>query len=449
MKKVTSLVLALVMCLGLAAPAAAEEYTSSANIGRDSNNRSVMCYLYANEKGGLTRVERNEWDMSMLIEEYDSTYRRISRRSLPNGTNFSGFYAGKDYNFLCFNASNVKEDDNTEVFRVDKYSKDWQLLGHGSIRGANTVTMYGNNVQLTEKNGMLFVHTAHTMYRAADGKRHQANFSAVFRISDMAVVDSFHKMSGPAYVSHSLEGWQVLADQENNLVMFEVGDGHPRAPVFHRLKGYAASASVSGNAERVLLFDIPGAKGDNTTGVVASGLEETSNYYVCAYRANRGLPGAIIPGGPADNYLAFIGKNGLNVKTVRLESPEETTFPRLVPTGLNGGYAMWRSAQNNSEGTVYLASYSDGTVTSTQCLGKGALSDCPPILYNGRLVWYVTRYSEPVFYGADTTGIHALNASVTAPGTLGGSTVTPAQPVQPATAGGFTDVAASSPGAGS
>lgn len=452
MRRLAALLCALTLVLSLppAALGAENEAVLTSNLGRDSNNYSVMSYLYANEKGGLTRVERYDWGMRMLIEEYNSSYQLVSRRFIPNGTTFSGFYAGKDYNFLCFNSLNSKEDDSTEVFRVDKYSKDWQFLGSGSLRGANTSTMHGNNVQLSEKNGMLFVHTGHTMYRTEDGKRHQANLSVTFRISDMAVVDSFHGIGGPTYVSHSLEGWHILADQEDNVVMFEVGDGHPRAPVFHRLKGYAATADHSAQVERVKLFDIPGASGDNYTGVTASGLEETRNYYVLAYRANRALPGSIVPYGPCDNYLAFISKSDLSIKTVKLTSPDETTFPRLVSTGLDGGYALWRSSQNNSQGELYLAAYSDGAVTSTQNLGKGRMSDCPPILYNGRLVWYCTQESAPVFYGADTTGVRVLDASVTAPGNLGGPVVKPAAPAVPSvpaapTAGGFRDVPASSP----
>ena len=36
------------------------------------------------------------------------------------------------------------------------------------------------------------------------------------------------------------------------------------------------------------------------------------------------------------------------------------------------------------------------------------LSDCRPIVYNGKVVWYTTNYSSPTFYQLDDSGVTAV-----------------------------------------
>lgn len=477
-KKITSLFLALAMCLGLCAPAlaagalypemmedksqypfplgAGDTTWESYNIGNYNNEVSTTSHLYVNEKGGLTRVELTYTDL--IVEEFNSAFQMVSHRYLTGaGTGFTGFYAGQDYNFVAH--ASMKPEGGGVGVSVDKYSKDWQKLQTGTLWDANTGGVFGAATDFTEKNGILFMHGAHTMSEGK-GKGHQSDYAIAFRISDMTPLSDFTEIGHPIYVSHSLQGWHVLVDQEENLVTFQIGDGYPRAPVLHRVKGYGAAAVISPqSSERVTFFDIPGEIGNNTTGVIAGGLEETRNYYVCAYRANRELPGEPFSRGPFDNYLAFVSKKDLSVNIVRLDEPvsaPNNTFPMLVSAGLDGGYVLWTNYNGDTdrigEGNVLLATYSDGAVGPTRNLGRGTRSDCRPILYNGRLVWYCTRYSAPVFYGADTTGMCQLSPAATAPGALGGPTATmPAQPAVPSGStgatgsSGFADVAANSP----
>ena len=70
----------------------------------------------------------------------------------------------------------------------------------------------------------------------------------------------------------------------------------------------------------------------------------------------------------------------------------------------------------------YYAAYSaDGSIGPVQTVADAALSDCQPIVYNGKVVWYTTTNSAPVFYTLDGSGLKAVKAN----------------------AGGFSDVPAS------
>lgn len=112
------------------------------------------------------------------------------------------------------------------------------------------------------------------------------------------------------------------------------------------------------------------------------------------------------------------------------------TTPLLVPTSLSGGWVLWntRDADYSDNAPLHYASYSaDGTAGPIQTAANVPLSDCQPIVWNGKVVWYVTDDSTPTFYTLDASGVTATPA---------GGTAQAVQPSQPGTSGGglFQDV---------
>ena len=122
---------------------AASGPVSSNNIGKQNYSNwhyssPVTSYLYENEAGGLTRVEYI--NNQVIIENYDDTFafqsgKTISDNLLPL---WGGCFIGERYNFLISGQWNMEENDEVEVIRVMKYSKDWEYLGQVGLYGANT-----------------------------------------------------------------------------------------------------------------------------------------------------------------------------------------------------------------------------------------------------------------------------------------------------------------------
>ena len=125
---------------------------------------TVKSYLYENEDGGLTRVEYV--DGKIVVEDYNDAFQLHSSRTIPMELSiWGGFYAGEDYNFLIFGQENPGEDDQREVIRVVKYSKDWKRLGQASLRGANTTTPFdAGSLRCDEYGDYLYIRTCHEMY---------------------------------------------------------------------------------------------------------------------------------------------------------------------------------------------------------------------------------------------------------------------------------------------
>lgn len=138
-RKLLSLFFAMTLLLSLvpAVSAAETEGATSSNLGKQDYttwSKPVTSYLYENEDGGLTRVEYV--NQLVVVEDYDSSFALQSSRTVPAELPiWGGFFAGEAYNFLVFGQENYSQDDNAEVIRVVKYSKDWQRLGQASLKG--------------------------------------------------------------------------------------------------------------------------------------------------------------------------------------------------------------------------------------------------------------------------------------------------------------------------
>lgn len=412
----------------------------STNIDKNTYStygETVTSYLYANEKGGLTRVELQS-SSNVLVEDYDSSFHYLSGRTVTRELPiWGGFFAGKDYNFLIEGQNNPHEDDSVEVLRVVKYSKDWIRLGSASLYGGRTKNPISHgSLRCAESDGYLYIHTCHTQYKSSDGLNHQCSMPLVVREGDMTLLDLFTFDSPKDGVnstsSHSFNQF-ILVDQQKRVVTLDHGDGSPRA---------ASIECVRANPENgysprtyALVQEFPGAYGDNTTGASLGGLAETTNGYVIAYNFDQ-----VGGGGNRYVYLGYanknrVEKNRMESTTIRVSSSTGGT-PVLASTGLDGGYMMWRETYRDEDGfiefgdNIHYVRYDANGNVGPERTAPGALSDCQPISYNGKLVWYVTNKSTPVFYGLDGSGITVLGGD---PSQLfyGTDTPDPTNPTQP------------------
>lgn len=427
-KRILSLTLAMALCMGLAVtPALAAGESPAVSSNRDAQNyttwsKPVNSYLYENGEGGLTRVEYING--KIVAEDYSSSFQLQNSQTIPMELSiWGGFFAGENYNFLVFGQENPSENDNTEVIRVVKYSKDWKRLGQASLRGANTTVPFdAGSLRMDEYNGYLYIRTCHEMYQYTDGLNHQANLMLAVQQSDMSVTDAYYDIwnTDYGYVSHSFNQF-ILVDEEGRIVTLDHGDANPRAMTFMRYYSNAGTGTFSGQTygqwcsvgkQRVFA----GTPGNNTTGASVGGLAETADCYMMAYNYD-GVGGT----GDRNVYLQAMDIATGRGKDYQITQSGGSTTPVLAPTGLDGGYLLWNDKQGYTIGDTlyYLAYGSDGVPGEIQT-AQAPLSDCQPIPYDGGVVWYVTDNSAPVFYTLDDAGV-----------TRHGGEDTPEQPIQP------------------
>lgn len=340
---------------------------------------------------------------TVVVEEYTPEFKLKNQRYIQNELEyFGGFYAGADYNFLIFAQDNNEKDDGKEVFRVVKYSKDWQRLGHTSITGGEsdtTLPFDAGSLRCAEADGVLYIYTCHTMYNG-----HQKNLTMILDQETMEVYES--NAQDPS-VSHSFNQF-ILVDADGRLVTLDHGDGHPRALVIHEPRREIAQGYFSDRSRTLVHF--AGVTGENYTGCSLGGFAQTSEGYVFAYNQKKGLDS----GEHRQIYLGFVEKDfepGAGAKETQLTSDNSTWYlrPHIMSTGPEGGYILWQETSGN---LLYYAAYdAKGNAGPVQTVPGARLSDCTPIPYANGLLWYATDESGPIFYYLSENGLVSFNAN--------------------------------------
>lgn len=485
-RRLTAALCALLLALTLTPAAlAAPESASSRNQlrGNYSGNayHPIQSYLCENSAGGLTRVELI--DKQVVAEDYSSDFALLASRTLPMELPlWGGFFAGADFNFLLFGQTNSAETDSAEVLRIVRYDKSWNRLDSASVYGANTLTPFSfGTARMAEADGVLYIHTCHTMYKLSDGLNHQANMHVTLRQRDMAVTEVLSGIGGYwDYTSHSFNQF-IIADSLGNIVTADHGDAYPRCMALRLWKGRAGETTLE--TERYDLGSVTtdtflGETGNNYTYATLGGLAETESGYLIAFsQALPSSPKQILPvGEPKQVKIGYIAKsdfdtlrpnaasspqNDLRVQTITAYTGTgcHAGNPMLVPTGLDGGYVLWNqiNGSNESQGFCYAPYRADGSVGTVRTLPDIPLSDCQPILYRGNVVWYAAGRSidrtAPTFYTLSDSGVTARQAggspSTSTPGNTGntgniGNTGNTGNTGKPGTGGSalFTDVPA-------
>lgn len=354
----------------------------------------VRSYLYERGDGDLTRVEYIDGD-AFTVEVYDPSYQILQSRTIPLELPiWGGFFAGSRYNFVVCGDSNMEEDDEKEVIRVVKYSKDWERLDSWSGLGLNTVTPFeSGSLRMAEQDECLYIHTSHRMYKSGDGVSHQANMPITLDQEEMSLkrIAAQVGYSNTGYVSHSFNQF-VLAEEDGSWVTLDHGDGYPRAFTVTVYPNH-----VDGEVACIDLERFPGNVGVNNTGANAGGFEMSDTHYLAAVcsdiSGNRGTA--------RDVTLYAVDKATHEVTWLGLTNSGDVTNPHLVKFSDDLFLVMWGTQRQKGLSYTFVDGTGNTLVGGVTTVSSGDLSDCKPIVVDGKAVWYTTNRSKPVFYTID------------------------------------------------
>lgn len=429
---------AVMMALLTAMPQAlaAEPEESSNLLGHDYVNGgrwtmpSFSALIYDEAAGVYTRVEYLE--TYVLAERYDSQLQLLDAKHLEMELPlYGGFYSGKDANFLVFGQTNVEENDEKEVIRVVKFDKNWNRLSHASLCGANTTVPFdAGRVDCAEYNGYLYLRTSHEMYTTEDGLNHQANLTMNIRIADMVITDSLYAVLNKnyGYVSHSFNQFIAIDEANKTIVGLDHGDAHPRSVV---LTKYFAPAGQDKFTDPVKVpapeygpgyftwvvaetADIlPIASSDyyhyNDTGVSVGGLEISDSAYLTVGTSVDQDPSVYSPYAQRNVYLTVTQKDLSETKVIWLTDYDSNadvrvSNPFVVRISGDRFMIIW-STQGDENTMAHVLVDGKGALVSQvqeETIDEYSyLSDCQPIVADGKIIWYATDWSAPAFYTID------------------------------------------------
>ena len=411
-RKIITAFLAMLMLLSvLGVPAFADgdgdtKPIISSNIGANDYenwNRwadNVKSYMFDSGDGTFTRVEYTN-ENGVFVELYKDNvfqWRKDISLELPI---WGGFFAGAQYNFFVFGQENQSENNNAEVVRIVRYTKDWKRVDKLSVYGANTTIPFdAGSLRMAENGGTLYIHSCHLMYYY-EGKRHQATmwFDVDTSSNSMTLLRSGCEFSDYThdYVSHSFN--QFVVTDGNYVVKMDHGDASPRSVTMCR-------KPLDGSyIERVTVMPIAGEFGDNDTGVALGGFEVTSSSYILAGNAVS-MGEDYDPYGARNIFLSVIDKENLSVYGGYLTNFKTegvvVSNPRLVKIDGDNLLLMWNEGTSTGYKRLnYLIIDCKGQVKSALYYGNAYLSDCQPIVMNNKVTWYVTNGQSMRLYSID------------------------------------------------
>ncbi len=418
MKRTLSFALQLCLILSVLSFSVSATNSETEQSPATSNNWNDYNYINASrwttpiysyleyENGGYTRVEAIG-DV-LTVERYDEQMQFLSRNDIPLELPiFGGAYLCEDYNFIVVGQENAAEDDEVEVVRIIRYTKDWARVDSVGLFGANTTVPFDAGcLRFARKDNLLFARTSHEMYTTDDGLNHQANMTFCVNITAMEMEYATYlvEFNPFGYVSHSFNQF-ILVDGDDVLTL-DHGDAYPRSVVMHRSDLSNGIPTGWYQPETVDVFPIADSTGHyNDTGVSLGGFEYSATHYLVAGNSTSQDGGIDFRGYQRNIFITATPKDDFSAEATTVtwitdyEEGADVALGTPMLTKLNDGRFLLMWAVDDRINFCFITE--DGQLDGDVYEMEGRLSDCMPILVDSKLVWYVTNYSAPEFYSID------------------------------------------------
>lgn len=384
----------------------------------------IQSYLTALADGSLMRVQYGAGIEGLLVEYYDKDYNIVSSKIVAEELPvFGGFYATQSNYFVVTGQENAEESAEKEVYRITKYDKHWNKTGSAGLNNCNTTIPFdAGSCRMDVCGKYLLIRTSHEMYQSEDGRNHQANVTMEVDMETMEITDSYTAVmnTNMGYVSHSFN--QFIKVDSNKIVAVDHGDAYPRSLALLKYQ-----TDVSGGkfvpdyfdtpCKMIDVLKFPGGTGVNTTGASVGGFEiSDSNYLVAGNTVVQDENN--LTRTTRNVFVAAVDKSTSAVTMKYLTSYEEgdgtTSTPQMVKLSNNKYLVLW-----SRDGKVYYTSV-DGTGNTSDSIHSmdGALSDCVPVIFDGKIVWYTWNEKVITFYDIDAENLSAGRTTEIANGHL-------------------------------
>jgi|GEM_PF-130893 len=380
---------------------------SGKNSESSTNNwaSTVKSYLCSTGNGDLMRVQAGASINGYLVEYYDQNFNLKSQKLIPEELPiFGAFYESSDNYFIVSGSANPATSADVEGYRITKYDKSWNRIGSAGLYNCNTKNPFeAGSCRLTQYGNYLLIRTCHKMYGD-----HQANVTIEYDIAGNEITDSYTGIFNISngYISHSFN--QFVKMDGSKMVTLDHGDAHPRSLVMCFYDSVENGTFLKGkslaNISYLEILKFPGETGANYTGTSIGGFEiSSSSYLIAASTVMKKSDGSSLPaaGTCRDVYIGVVDRSTHAVKNVWLTDyaagETQISIPKLVKISDDSFYVIW------SQGNTVFYQKIDGAGNKVGQLYsfEAKMSDCQPIVYNGKIVWYFWNEVEKYFNTID------------------------------------------------
>ena len=407
-RKLISLLLIAALLLSVPANAISSIPCASYNACEQNyklNSKPVNSYLFIGLDGQLTRADySDDVGRDIFIEPFADDYTAIMQRSIIRELDrFCGLYTGSNAYYAVYAGSNLNHRAKTKVFTVVKYDADWQELASVSVNNVDVEEgCYDGNLRMVEHDGILYVHTCRVSYSTEEEEGEQGSFMFAVNTETMSVVATSASLSDAqhGYVTASLD--QYIAFDGDRMLTVDVADKSPRGVILSKyVKNTLYPYYIGDSCTSLNVLPFSGEQYD-FIGASVGGFEVTSSHYMIA--GNTTSQSAVNVRDEVRNiFISVTDKNnftegGTTLKYITnygKDSGIAVSTPHLVKLDNSSYMLLW-----NENDTVlkYVTVSAAGDVTGEIKSCAFTLSDCKPVVYKRKVMWYSTADSMPVFY---------------------------------------------------
>ena len=390
-------------------------------------------WLYPTDSGYVRVFFENRYytddsgdPMVIAIEEYDNDFNVLSRKTV-NGelTRFGGFYAGKDNFFLVFGANNPNDIEETEVIRIVKYGKDWKRISSASVYSKDSndpikTPFDDHGFSMFETNDKLYIatsrrgwggHTGYLMVQVDKNNMTAAEVDNDLGHSFAQYLAAYDKDN--MYVLEESEGRYATilskfseTDPQRDNVSYGNQTPYDRNTAVRVLQ-YKNRRNGSAACETYASADALAVAGTN---IISVGTSADQDKYQ-EYNDDTLTPTYNI-------YLSVtpvqgFGESNTTLKWMTNDGKVARGSAKLVKINNNRFLLMWLTTDVNKDysGSDYLQAgkicyeFIDGSgnVISKKYTAKATLSECEPILKDGKVVFYSSTAVNTDFYTIDAS----------------------------------------------
>lgn len=349
---------------------------------------------------------------------FDKDYNVISNKviNLPSHDYFGTFSVASDGNYyVLIGHKNTEENAEKTVVNLLKVSSETgEVIKKGDLRAKHfgsqfssiTVPFESGTAELVENGGRIYIHMAYKMFRASDGKNHQAANLFVFDGGSLNPIE----VKSDFYVSHSFN--QMMKLDGSTIVTLSHGDAYPRAIQI-------ATMDSQGNFKKSDILSIKGAAGKNETGSTVSGLEIGGSTYLAAGTSvthNQPVNGKYSPANEwykgRNVYLSVVNKTSLSPKHIWLTNFDPNnkditlTDPRIFKSG-DGFVVVYSVSQGDATYTEFVTVDEKGTILARNKKDKTAFhTNSYPLLMDNKIIWVAPWSAGMEYFYTGNTKIY-------------------------------------------
>lgn len=389
----------------------------------------------------------------LVLEYYDEQFQLKTQKYIDEEKkleSLAGFYAGADHYYVVWKQNlDEKNWSADQIFmRVIKYDKTWQMQefvdltsNNGCFCGADTnggvvYPCEAGSLRMTEYGGHLYINSC---YKGVDGHQRSMMFDIVE--SGMSPVQTNYALAYYyAMVSHSYNQF-LLVDEElspKKMVTLNHGDGFSyRGSALGQYEYDTEYKTLPDSWDKKEITTLSCAGGEDTggnvrnyTGASLGGMERSATSYLVAGNSIEQAE---------ETFLTSTQRNIFVTATSRTEVTNENTdiywltnyeegagveisTPQLVKMSDDLFLVMWREGKqipHEMGKLMYTFLDASGKPLGETKTAAGEITDCKPVVKDGKAVWYSSSVDEGVyFYTIDSQGTfeaHGVNTMAGVP----------------------------------